>query len=63
VNKSDIINARGDKMIPVDKIRIQVTLAIDLKDKAELKATAEDRTLSNLITIALKQYLEKEVSK
>ena len=50
-------------MIPVDKIRIQVTLAIDLKDKAELKATAEDRTLSNLITIALKQYLEKEVSK
>jgi len=50
-------------MISADKVKKQISLDKNLAIAAEIQADKEVRTLSNLITIALKQYLEKEVNK
>jgi len=49
-------------MLPNDKVRIQISLSKDLKNKAEQQAEKEERTLSNLISITLKKYLEEQSS-
>jgi hypothetical protein len=41
-----------------DKIRKQITLSKGLLDTAETQADKEERTLSGLITIALKEYFK-----
>ena len=48
-------------MIGKDKVRVQISLDKELFEKAEKQAEKEIRTISNLITIALKEYLEKGV--
>jgi len=50
-------------MLSKDKTRIQISLSKDLIAKAEAQAEKEERTLSNLISIALKKYLESEAAK
>ena len=44
-------------MLSKDKTRVQISLPKELIAKAEKQADKEIRTLSNLIEIALKQYL------
>lgn len=46
-------------MLPTNKTRVQISLPKDLIDKAQAQAEKEIRTLSNLIEIALKKYLEE----
>lgn len=44
-------------MIPEHKQKVQITLTKELVKQAEQQADKEERTLSNLISIALKKYL------
>jgi len=46
-------------MISADKVKKQISLDKNLAAAAELQADKEIRTLSNLITIALTEYLER----
>ena len=46
-------------MISDKKLKRQISLDKELIKLAESQADIEERTLSNLITIALKQYLSK----
>jgi len=52
-------------MVGRNKIRKQIAFTKELLDAAELQASKEVRTVGNLITIALTEYLErvKESSK
>ena len=46
-------------MLPDNKVRKQISFSKELLIKAEKQAEKEERTLSNLISISLKKYLEK----
>ena len=46
--------------ISSDKIRKQITLNKDLLNRAEKQADKEERTLSGLISVLLKDYLNKD---
>lgn len=46
--------------ISSDKIRKQITLNKDLLLQAEKQADEEERTLSGLISVLLKNYLNKD---
>jgi metal-responsive CopG/Arc/MetJ family transcriptional regulator len=50
-------------MLPTSKKRVQITFSKDLLAKAEEQAEKEERSLSNLVTIALKKYLEDKPPK
>lgn len=43
-----------------DKTRINITIDRELKQKAEDVAKSENRSLSNLISYALKLYIESQ---
>lgn len=45
--------------LPVDKTRKQITFNKELLAKAEQQADKEERTLSGLIAVLLKDYLNK----
>jgi metal-responsive CopG/Arc/MetJ family transcriptional regulator len=50
---------RGDTVISDNKVRKQISFDKELLKQAENQADKEDRTLSNLITVALKKYLKE----
>jgi metal-responsive CopG/Arc/MetJ family transcriptional regulator len=50
---------RGDTVISDNKVRKQISFDNELLKQAENQADKEDRTLSNLITVALKKYLKE----
>ena len=47
-----------DKQLPTQKPRISFAIDNELKQALEIQASKESRTVSNLIIVAVKEYLE-----
>jgi metal-responsive CopG/Arc/MetJ family transcriptional regulator len=46
-------------VLPDNKVRKQISFSKELLAKAEIQAEKEIRSLSNLVEVALKKYLEE----